>query len=190
LAPSLSAASLLSNTPEQGTVEELTEVLFVDLAVLLEEKVCGAPFEHVCEPTIRIDSTPMTVGHAEQFLQLEGAVIVFVPLGKEILEELRNESPFRVIDTTVGPMLGFVYTVDIDSEKGVREPRMGETRGVREVEVDDEDCKNREQDIEAKLAEADVCIVRPDHSVAVSVPKEDVLLKYRVVFVFLGVPPC
>jgi hypothetical protein len=85
---------------------------------------------------------------------------------------------------------------------------MGETRGVREVEVDDEDGKNREQDIEAKLAEADVCIVWPDHSVAVAVPKEDVLLKYRleeckleknrrwqetvayVVFVFLGVPPC
>jgi hypothetical protein len=49
----------------------------------------------------------MTVGHAEQFVQLEGAVIVFVPLGKEILEELRNESPFRVIDTTVGPMLKY-----------------------------------------------------------------------------------
>jgi hypothetical protein len=87
---------LLSNTPEQGTliesqncpakncvdkdityIVELTEVLFVDLAVLLEEKVCGAPFEHVCEPLrqsasakdffcIKVDEKGVNVHHKDR----------------------------------------------------------------------------------------------------------------------------
>jgi hypothetical protein len=58
---------------------------------------------------------------------------------------------------------------------------MGKTRGVREVEVDNKDRKDREQDVEAEITKANICIVRINLSIAIPVPKEDMLLKYGLV---------
>ena len=54
---------------------------------------------------------------------------------------------------------------------------MCEARRVREVEVDDEDGEEREENVEAQLAEARVGIPRPDDAVVVAVPEQDVLLE-------------
>lgn len=54
---------------------------------------------------------------------------------------------------------------------------MGEACRVREVEVDDEDCDEREENVEPKVPKAAVGIPWPDYPVVISVPEQHVLLQ-------------
>lgn len=53
---------------------------------------------------------------------------------------------------------------------------MRQPRRIREIQIDDQHRQQREQDVEAEIPEAVVCVCRVDLAVVVAVPEEDVLL--------------
>lgn len=68
--------------------------------------------------------------------------MIAVILGKYVLEALRDEAAFRVIGSTIRPVLCLVYTADVNAEQRIRNPAMCQPRWVREVQVDDQQRKD------------------------------------------------
>lgn len=95
-------------------------------------------------------------------------------LGEHILEPLRHKPPLGVVRAGVAPVLAFVDVGEAHAEIGVWDARV--ERGVRERGVDDEDGQEGQQDPEAELVEAAVCICRIDYVVVVGVEEGAVLL--------------
>ena len=83
-----------------------------------------------------------------------------------------------VEDPGVGAVFGFMDASHIDSEKWVREPRVGKGCGVGEENGDKERAEG-EWDVEAEGAEAGVDVPRVDDAVVVAIPEEDVGLEGR-----------
>ena len=71
-------------------------------------------------------------------------------------------------------------TRNVNPEKWVWDPRICHSSWVRETDVDDQHRDEREENIKAKLAEPNPGVSRPDLTVAVAVPVEDMLLQRRL----------
>lgn len=103
------------------------------------------------------------------------AVSASTIFGEEILEFLRQKTPFAVVCARIGSMLGFVDLVEVDAEQRVRNEtgtgRIGEER------VDDEDGEDADQDVEADGVETVVGVARPDDAVAIAVKEIAMLLQ-------------
>ena len=69
---------------------------------------------------------------------------------------------------------------DVDTEPGVRQPRVRQPCWIRKVEVDNQHGERRENDVEAQLTEAGVCVPGVYLAVAVTIPEQDVLLQHRL----------
>lgn len=65
----------------------------------------------------------------------------------------------------------------VDAEQRVGPVRPGQAGRIRKVEVDDEYGEQREEAVEAEVAEAQVRVPGVDGAVVVAVPEEDVLLQ-------------
>lgn len=70
-----------------------------------------------------------------------------------------------------------MYSVHVDIEHRIREVGVCQSCGIREVEVDDEHCKEGEYRVKAQVTEANVRVPRSDDPIRVTVPEQDMLLK-------------
>lgn len=150
----------------------------------------------------RIYCVPIPAHQTKQLLEGEGPVIVLVVLGEHVLKLLGPEPALTIISPGITAMLDgqistnqqrvelgttadnhnptdlrLVNRANIDAEQGVRNPRVRQTRGIREAAVDDEHRYQREDEIKPQLAEPDKGVPGVDFAIVVAVPEPHMLLE-------------
>lgn len=170
----------MENTP----IINRPNILFPHFAILRpQHKIRRHPLKHRSTPANRIRDIPLPLDLLHQRPNRQIILPVRI-LCEDVLELLRPEPALRVVRVRVGAVLCAVDVGQVDAEEGVGEP--GGRGGVREVDVDYEERKGREQDPEAEVVEPDKGVAGPEDAVAVAVEEFAVLLEHGLVAVLLS----
>ena len=146
-----------------------------------QQKVLVLTFEDSATPPNRVRNVSLSLDNIGQIpkRQVIPPVTIFC---EDILELLRQEAPFVVIRARITPVLCLMRIYKVKTKKRIRKPAWA--CRVREVDMDDQDCDEGQDHVEAQTVEPDECVLRPENPVVVAIEKVAVLLDHALMRVF------
>lgn len=130
-------------------------------------------FEDRTTPTNDVVDITLSSQHVDRVRERQVVPSICI-LRKDVLEPLWYIAPLIIVCACVSSMLRPVHVFEVDAEQRIRNPAA--RCRIREVDVYDERCDDREKDAESNPVEADEGVVRRNHTIAILIEEVAMLL--------------